>query len=613
MIEPNVHLSLVRTPPPVHGAEIARRRAFAILACAPIASLMATGAAAQTAAAPGALQVDVHCHAFNASDLPVSGFVQRVGFGDPESQVVLDRDPRTSKALLPAMAATLIGWLSWAITAKDELAALQGGQRPKAIRDRVSMTPELDDRNARVLFDVINGRAGGDVRKDLPAPPSLPAETTNLFFKALLQEVRMDERTATAHRGQSDLYRGIVKGLADSKGPFGQLWRWSRTLTGSRREILSEAVRLYGGAGGINLFTPALIDFSLWLDDEADSDLESQIRVAEALQRQALGANVHFFAPFDPWRQIRDQRQGRRPTALDLAKWAVREMGFVGVKVYPAMGFRPSGNAGAGLTYPERAKEFPDFPARLDNALEELYAWAEAERVPIVSHTMHSQGAAPGYAERSHPQHWRAVLLRHPRLRVDLVHLGGFLPITPTMPTAWEEAAGDLMLAVPGSVLADIGYLSELIPGAASAERRAEVLHRLGQFRSTFDPQVQRMMYDQQPLRYRRQPPRHAHGQPATPLADGARAGKTRPSAHPRPPAHVRVLCRSLRRIPAHPRPPAWPHPIQHHPTLRTPGRRSRAPTHPDHRGDSRRGTAAKGEASLIRHQAYRHICMALF
>ena len=69
--------------------------------------------------------VDAHCHLFNASDLPVRGFVQRVVLGDPEDQVVLGPDTRSSRAALPYLAALLVELLSGPTpTAEAELAAI---------------------------------------------------------------------------------------------------------------------------------------------------------------------------------------------------------------------------------------------------------------------------------------------------------------------------------------------------------------------------------------------------------------------------------------------------------------------------------------------------------
>ena len=52
-----------------------------------------------------------------------------------------------------------------------------------------------------------------------------------------------------------------------------------------------------------------------------------------SIQRLPLGTAVHCFAPYDPWRQITDEDDRRRPSAFELVTWAVQEMGFIGVCV----------------------------------------------------------------------------------------------------------------------------------------------------------------------------------------------------------------------------------------------------------------------------------------
>jgi hypothetical protein len=67
-------------------------------------------------------------------------------------------------------------------------------------------------------------------------------------------------------------------------------------------------------------------------------------------------------------------------SALDLVTWAVEEMGFVGVKLYPPTGFLPAGNAEVAQSYPARAEAIPDLPRRLDAALDKLSGWAAERR-----------------------------------------------------------------------------------------------------------------------------------------------------------------------------------------------------------------------------------------
>jgi predicted TIM-barrel fold metal-dependent hydrolase len=116
----------------------------------------------------------------------------------------------------------------------------------------------------------------------------------------------------------------------------------------------------------------------------------------------------------------------RRPRILDLVKRFVEEHHFRGIKLYPPLGYFPS-----------------------NPALDEVYAYAEANGIPVLSHCsrggVYHHGAltpemrrdpvsgktfADGSPARvtdhyAHPEHFRHVAERFPRLRICLAHYGG--------------------------------------------------------------------------------------------------------------------------------------------------------------------------------------------
>lgn len=113
-----------------------------------------------------------------------------------------------------------------------------------------------------------------------------------------------------------------------------------------------------------------------------------------------------------------------RSRSVDAVQTAIEKEGFVGVKLYPPLGFRPSGN---------------DDPS-VETNLEDLYAYCTAGKgppIPITAHCSWSDGvysnrAAPGvsrykeyYRDMAHPRHWEGVLARHRDLKVNLAHFGG--------------------------------------------------------------------------------------------------------------------------------------------------------------------------------------------
>jgi predicted TIM-barrel fold metal-dependent hydrolase len=95
---------------------------------------------------------------------------------------------------------------------------------------------------------------------------------------------------------------------------------------------------------------------------------------------------------------------------------AVEHAGFVGVKVYPTVGFLPLGNAGVATDAVRGGA--------LDRALRALYATCEAEEIPITAHASPSNQFALGYGELAAPAHWAPVLREFPNLRLNFGHFG---------------------------------------------------------------------------------------------------------------------------------------------------------------------------------------------
>jgi len=161
----------------------------------------------------------------------------------------------------------------------------------------------------------------------------------------------------------------------------------------------------------VDLFTPALVDFAFWLDkNEPETPIRDQIMVMEQVARLYEG-RIHPFAPFDPWRQIHAAALGVPKDEQPLAwiKDAVLNRGFIGVKLYPPMGFRLFLNT----TYERHAGN--NFGAKLDEVLLDVYRWCGENSVPILTHCAASNHAHGGNTDRwvdspAHPKFWGAAL-----------------------------------------------------------------------------------------------------------------------------------------------------------------------------------------------------------
>lgn len=437
--------------------------------------------------------IDVHCHVFNASDLPIKGFVRRVALGDHEKTARLLPDGEAAEfGFLPSLAALLTDYLAGdAPLARDELAALDGA----AFAALPQWPPDEAARNEKLAAAIQRHLLG--VGAAFGATDGLDAAEEagrNQLLRAMLSEAGVDADALAA--GFID-FRQIGARLRSKGGRIGRLFRWADLLIAPRHLIVEEYARLYGGANGVALCTPALVDFSHWLESEPKSGFEDQVKVMSTIQRGVEGVRMHSFAPFDPWRDaLASMNSSPRRTGLELVKWAINDMGFIGVKLYPPMGFFPSRNAERSLTAPKRAKDIPEFASRIDRSLEALYAWTEEEGVPVMAHATNSNEAGDGFGERARPSNWVDVATRYPRLSVNLGHFGGFDEANnDAIAGTWEADVGELRAAGHNNVFADLSYLSEALPGHLTKSERAQLVRKMKTYMSRFPSGHRTMMF----------------------------------------------------------------------------------------------------------------------
>jgi predicted TIM-barrel fold metal-dependent hydrolase len=251
----------------------------------------------------------------------------------------------------------------------------------------------------------------------------------------------------------------------------------------------------------IALFTPALVDYDAWSEDRAPTPLCTQILIQEAICRLSLqgrigraDARFHPFVAFDPRRDLEagrpePTRAVAAPTtagsggtdggplgapmlpsaatpALELVRYAIESAGFLGVKLYPPVGFAPIDNV--------RLRAHLPFAARLDGALWELYGYCQTAEVPITTHASAANEYGLGLHTLVAPEHWRPVLERVPGLRLNLGHFGHDYGVAARgapkeTAGAWVYQAAALIEHYP-NVYADLSN-SPLVYDAAYASR----------------------------------------------------------------------------------------------------------------------------------------------
>jgi predicted TIM-barrel fold metal-dependent hydrolase len=207
---------------------------------------------------------------------------------------------------------------------------------------------------------------------------------------------------------------------------------------------------------------------------------------------------VHGFVAYDPLRQALHDKGGERGIApLALVKLAIERKGFIGVKLYPPMGFQPTNNAALGQAFPAHvlAQLGPNTGRILDEKMDALFAWCHENNVPVMAHTANSNAAGVGYGQRANPIYWEPVLKEFPKLRVNFAHFGGFRELgkNKSRENAWEWGIGKMWQKASDSfVFADISYLSEILGQQA---KRKRVMDSLKALKDNFHESVDHIIY----------------------------------------------------------------------------------------------------------------------
>lgn len=501
-------------------------------------------------AAPGSGQnsrphrvFDAHCHIFNASDLPVYAFAETTRGFDEHPLLRLLRPLLCSLTEVVSLVAP---------TPSEEIEILEGRVEPGPLSLRAQRIPAAfltrseRDRDIDVVTAAIlnTGAAPWGQPRCLERFSKRNELTRGCSDQAGVRKRRLEDEThrrdrvlALLLRARNDapVARHRAAWLLDDTGAFGRLTRWAVTLTRHRYRLVDDLLSQYAAEGIADaVLAPSLIDYDYWLQDYGSAELRHQIAVNERLVKRHKGRLLPIVA-FDPWRQVLDvlynewaPRHGRGPrvTAMEWVRRAVMDRGFVGVKIYPPMGFRPAGNTdlagldnqrpgyriGAWEIFPHELIppdcEGEDFWAanglqkggdpwrlyevigrKIDAALGDLFDFCVRNNVPVMTHCRDSQEPTTGYAERAHPRFWRRVVEsdRWSKLRLNLGHFGDMYAMAAgpsrarASSWAWQVAA--LADKHPG-VYTDVGYFEPIMIGdgeAAAARFFAEVAAMRGE------------------------------------------------------------------------------------------------------------------------------------
>ncbi len=371
--------------------------------------------------------------------------------------------------------------IGFAPTAKTELDALRSGTASSSAGVETARARELVARQVERFLDETGANLRSANSADLRLRAQLLVEAG--AGRAGLRSARISN-TAAARR------------LLAGDGANGLILKWIALFLQSRASLAAELAQATRKSGfKPALLVPLMVDYAHWLgqDTSEGSSFDEQVAVMGEIGRRAEGASIHGMVAFDPLRAVfwKRGRNDRFPSAafdpIALARESMTNHGFLGLKVYPPMGFKATGNTD-DQSYPsEVIRALPGGAAGLgsdlDDAMIQAFELCLEFDAPIIAHANNSVARGGGYGMRAAPAHWIKALEKRPRLRICLAHQGRFcwredpLPAdVPASESSWEWTIGRYVRDNPDSHLyMDISYLSEVLE-AGSARYYADQL-----------------------------------------------------------------------------------------------------------------------------------------
>jgi len=364
--------------------------------------------------------IDAHCHVFNGSDLPVAGFVSQI-----ELETILAESPLASvKEFIIGKISDLL--LTFSAGYQDEIAFLAG--RPSA--------PEPRDLYRQAVMLFISDATAGDPPGSA-APAAMQADPQHAPFVAqlissmapgALSYLQADPTQAVKVLNPEDIL-GDDPFALDLEHYLG----WAEQMVDYRIRNIDRLFQLFGPERqGVTVATPAMVDFHRWLNAadnglSVDESLAPKVPISDQvdlmIQVIRQRPNVLPFVPIDPRNDWSESLKLLELCFGDLdPDWT--PTGFVGVKVYPPLGFSPSDNSHIPKFFGNAIEAFA-LQATVETNLDALYRYCSENDVPIMTHCNQSNYAPLGrFGDTGNAALWQPVMKRYPALRLNLGHFG---------------------------------------------------------------------------------------------------------------------------------------------------------------------------------------------
>lgn len=478
--------------------------------------------------------VDTHVHLFNASDLPIAGFLKFTALRAYANVAAV-------RALIDLFSTVV---KPFSITVKSELAALERRMRPpppgvsaeRFAQLATDRSQGLDPQTSapQPMAALATDQALLDGYSDLAAillavnTGDFALATSALELKAAgqtksLAQVQALHRRAFLSAAQSqsrepdrleaDAQRAaqffsangfvarqaFVGAAFDPAEFFSSIARtvsWAFILMQPRSNHLKRYLETFSAPDAqpvtiVNL----LVDYDLWVDDKAadDSSLADQITFwARAADYYRGKIELKTFVGYCPLKHAYDRRaHGEAGDYLAKLESAFTQGKIAGLKFYPPMGFYPIGNGayddahyvgqdgiGDRVVKAWRKSPGPALGVALDQALNATYAMCKRRGVPILAHAGPSNFTAINFADRPDPLGWGRVAQAYPSLHIMMGHFAfdaeefvDAMRGKPTPHPVWAITSTEVVLKANPNVFIDLAYVNEIL--GTSPDRRS--------------------------------------------------------------------------------------------------------------------------------------------
>jgi len=181
-----------------------------------------------------------------------------------------------------------------------------------------------------------------------------------------------------------------------------------------------------------------MIDYKYWFKKSNDRPFKEQIELIYNDVVLPYKGKIHPFVAFDPARELAFRKGVENPDgkpeqygSMNLVKDAIENKGFIGVKLYNAMGYRPFNNHSVEKHRKRIAYHNDKYLFKgeeYDEVLSELYDYCMEQGVPITTHCR--MDGSESYPDASfdfgQAIFWRDVLeqQKYKDLHLNLAHFG---------------------------------------------------------------------------------------------------------------------------------------------------------------------------------------------